>query len=230
MKFSDSFVIKSGETLVIQYEGVVEEAAVPGAIAWNSFGYQYKCGTESLRAEPPKVGVMIPEVPIIQKEVVDSNGDIQEKDAEKEFTFILWDKELYNPNATEAVNKTTAKLCEFTIPQGGYLELTSLNYELEEGKEYMITEDTTNMPEEYSLVGIGEYGGELSESYSFVYDKTKSINILARNSVEKYVKELPETGSFDALAFKVIGILLVLSAGILGGYRLIIRRKKRNLL
>lgn len=230
VKFSDSFVIKSGETLVIQYEGVVEEAAVPGAIAWNSFGYQYKCGTESLRAEPPKVGVMIPEVPIIQKEVVDSNGDIQEKDAEKEFTFILWDKELYDPNATEAVNKTTAKLCEFTIPQGGYLELTSLNYELEEGKEYMITEDTTNMPEEYSLVGIGEYGGELSESYSFVYDKTKSINILARNSVEKYVKELPETGSFDALAFKVIGILLVLSAGILGGYRLIIRRKKRNLL
>ena len=121
-------------------------------------------------------------------------------------------------------------MCEFTIAQGGYIELTDLDYELEEGKEYMITEDTTNMPDGYSFVGIGEYGGELSTSYSFVYDKTKSINILARNQVELYVKELPATGGFSALAYKVTGILLLLSAGLLCSYRLIIRRKKRNLL
>lgn len=232
--FDDNFILKNGQTLVLTYEGRVDESAVPGAIAWNSFGYQYKCGEESLRAEPPKVGVMIPQAPIIQKEVVDSNGDVQEKDADKVFTFILWDKEKYDETATEAVDRTNAKLCEFTLSQGGYLELTELqdafgNCVLEDGKEYMITEDTTQMPEGYELVGIGEYGGDLSESYSFVYDKEKSISILARNSVEQYVKELPKTGAFGALAYKVTGTLIVLLAGMLFSWRLIIRRKQRKL-
>ena len=232
--FDDDFVLKNGQTLVLTYEGKVDESAVPGAIAWNSFGYQYKCGEESLRAEPPKVGVMIPQAPIIQKEVVDANGDVQEKDADKVFTFILWDKAKYNEAATEAVNRANAMLCEFTLSQGGYLELTELTDEsgncvLKSGKEYMITEDTTKMPEGYELVGIGEYGGELTESYSFVYDNEKSISILARNSVEQYVKELPATGAFGLAAYKLAGTLLVLLAGVLGGWQFIIRRKQRKL-
>ena len=93
----------------------------------------------------------------------------------------------------------------------------------------MITENEAEMPEGYNLVGIGIYGEDLSESCTFTYHKEKSINILARNSVEQYVKELPATGGFSALAYKVTGTVLVLLAGLLGSWRLIIRRKQRNL-
>ena len=87
--------------------------------------------------------------------------------------------------------------------------------------------DEQYMPEYYEAIGIGKYGGELSDSFSFVYQKTEKLNILARNKVTNYISELPATGGASALAAKVIGILLLtLSAVLLCGYKLRIKKER----
>ena len=232
---ADTFMLAPQETLIIQYDGKIESSATPGTIAWNSFGYQYYLTSDQaqyMRAEPPKVGVMIPAVPMIQKEVIDSEGNVQEKDANINFTFALFEK---TTSDTGAVSEQY--LCEFTLSQGGYRQLDDLidtngnPIELVEGTEYVIREltDEQYMPKYYEAVGIGENGGTLSDSFSFVYCKTEKINILARNKVTNYVPELPATGANSALIIKVIGsLLLILSAVLLCGYKVSNQKAKRR--
>ena len=229
---ADTFMLAPQETLIIQYDGKIESSATPGSIAWNSFGYQYYLTsdqTQYMRAEPPKVGVMIPTAPISQKEVIDTEGNVQEKNANINFTFALFEK---STDATGAISEKY--LCEFTLCQGGYRLLDVLTdtngnpIELEDGTEYVIREltDEQYMPEYYEAVGIGKYGDELSDSFSFVYHSTEKINILARNKVTKYILELPETGRMDSFMFKVIGTVLLVSAVLLCGYKLRVCKKK----
>ncbi len=216
----EEFILKTFQTLVVQYDGKLGADAKPGAVAWNSFGYQYYSGKHStpMKAEPPKVGVMIPKVPIVQKEVVDSTGKVQEYDADKKFTFELWE------TAGEQ------KLCEFTICQGGYIELSGLKDEngdivrLENGKEYVIKESEAKMPKGYKLIGIGEKGGALSETYCFVYYENKDITIYARNEVDTWQEKFPETGGIGTNVYTAGGVLLMQVASLLYGYRM--RRKR----
>lgn len=220
VKLPEEFTLKTLQTLVIQYDGKLGEDAKPGAIAWNSFGYQYFSGTHStpMKAEPPKVGVMIPKVPILQKEVVDSTGKVQAYDENKKFTFELW----------EAAGEK--KLCEFTVCQGGYIELSGIKDEngdivqLDNGKEYVVKESEEKMPKGYKLIGIGEKGGALSAAYHFVYYENKDITIYARNEVDIWQEQLPETGGIGTNVYTASGALLMQVASLLYGYRM--RRKR----
>lgn len=223
VKMSEAFELAPNETLVIQYDGKIAEGARAGDIAWNSFGYQYHSNgcTTLLKAEPPKVGVMIPKVPVVKKEVVDSDGNIQEYDENKKFTFELYQKGEHS----------NIKLCEFTICQGGYVELSNLKDKdgklvvLKDGTEYTIKE---KVPEGYKLLGIGQEGEKLStfgEEYTFTYYKEKDISILARNE-SLFRQEIPKTGGMGTNVYTVGGVLLMVVASLLYGYRLKYRKKK----
>ena len=209
----EDFYLQPQHTLVITYDGIIESSATPGAIAWNSFGYHYCSGSDStsMLAEPPKVGVMIPTVPIIQKEVVDLFDCVQEMDSNIEFTFVLWEEQS-SGNGAEFV-----RLCDFKVCQGGYQELSDLkdkdnnSVKLINGTTYKITEDVDSMPEDYTLIGIGEKGSALSESYTFTYYDNKDINILARNRLDSSVLELPAAGGISARVFRLLGVVIVLS-------------------
>lgn len=225
IRLPEGFVLTPYQTLAVQYDGKFGADAKPGAIAWNSFGYQYYSGEHStpMKAEPPKVGVLIPKVPIVQKEVVDSTGKVQEYDAGKVFTFELAEKGIL----------ANRKLCEFTLCQGGFIELSGLRDKegnevvLENGKEYVITEAADKMPEGYELVGIGEKGGTLQEDYTFVYYENKDVTIFARNKVDTYQYELPKTGGIGTTVYTAGGVLLMLSSLLLYGYRLRGRKERR---
>lgn len=226
VKLPESFALEPLQTLVVQYDGKLGADAKPGAIAWNSFGYQYYSGSHStpMKAEPPKVGVLIPKVPIVQKEVVDSTGKVQDYDANKVFTFEL----------AEKGNPGNKKLCEFTICQGGYMELSGLKDKdgnrvaLENGKEYVITEIKDRMPEDYELIGIGEKGNILKENYTFTYYENKDITILAKNQVDTYQFELPKTGGTGIIVYTAGGALLMLASSVWYGYRMRHRRERRT--
>lgn len=224
VRLPEGFVLKTFQTLVIKYDGRLGADAKPGAVAWNSFGYQYFSGTHGtpMKAEPPKVGVMIPKAPMIQKEVVDSAGKVQKYDADKKFTFELWEVD------------GDKKLCEFTVCQGGYVEIYGLEDEngnrirLENGKEYSITESQDKMPEGYRFIGIGEKGGDLNEAYCFTYYENKDILIYARNEVNTWQEQLPETGGTGTNVYTAGGALLMLASILLYGYRMRRKRGRRG--
>lgn len=220
IRLPEDFVLTPYQTLVVSYDGRISNDAAPGEIAWNSFGYQYYSDSHitpiPLRAEPPKVGVVIPKVPGIKKEVIDSSGKLQDHDAGKLFTFELAEKGISG----------SQKLCEFTVCQGGYMELSGLKDEdgkrivLENGKEYVITE--VRLPEGYELVGIGEKGGTMGKDFTFTYYDSKDITILARNKVDTYQYELPQTGGFGTIVYTAGGVLFMITS-LLYGYW--VRRK-----
>ncbi|WP_455541911.1 SpaA isopeptide-forming pilin-related protein, partial [Intestinibacter sp.] len=63
--FKDGFVLKSQKIVRVYFEGTIGDDAIPGEIAWNSFGYLYSAKNSfnedvTLIAEPAKVGVSIP--------------------------------------------------------------------------------------------------------------------------------------------------------------------------
>ena len=61
----DGFKLKQGQMLRVYFEGIIGDDAIPGEVAWNSFGYLYSTKNSfnediTLIAEPAKVGVSIP--------------------------------------------------------------------------------------------------------------------------------------------------------------------------
>lgn len=218
---ASDFVLSSQQTLVISYDGKISEDAVPGTIAWNSFGYQYYSSGHStaMRAEPPKVGVKRPIVPVIQKIVKDDEGNELAANENVAFTFALW--------------KSDTKLCEFTVTQGGTTELKDLvdaagnKVKLVDGTTYTITEVTDSMPVGYELVGIGESDDHLSDSYTFTYSYTNDIQVVAVNKIGEFGMELPETGKISAFVCRVTGAFILLFGILLSGYRSVVKRKNK---
>ena len=98
---------------------------------------------------------------------------------------------------------------------------------LENGREYVVAEVTDKMPEGYQLIGIGEKGSAGKEKYSFVYYDSKDITILARNEVDTYQPEIPETGGTGITIYTLGGIGFMGTACLMQGYRLRRRRGRR---
>lgn len=72
-------------------QGVPESSSV----AWNSFGYRYSLLGDSteLEAAPQKVGVKMPSVPVLVKELVGSNGNAYFAREDATFRFVICEGE-----------------------------------------------------------------------------------------------------------------------------------------
>lgn len=222
---TNGFALKPGETLVIRYDGKISDDANPGQIAWNSFGYRYSAGANStyLRAEPPKVGVMIQADAIIRKVVVDSENTDLGVDPDINFNFQLYKGD------TPSNNELLAK---FSVSQGGYVRLSDIKdssgnaITLEKGDTYTIQEILSE-GSSYQLVGIGPDGGQLTKgSYTFTYTGDSNLVIVARNMMNNY--ELPETGGMGTTGYLTGGAILMTSACLIGGYRMRRKRERRG--
>ena len=89
--------IPSGASVRIKFDAIINDKnAKPGQIAWNSFGYSYNVGSLNAKAAPAKVGVCIPGVPTIKKQVVDSAGNKLNVSENVTFNFVI-----YNGNAID---------------------------------------------------------------------------------------------------------------------------------
>ena len=75
----------------IKFDAVIDdENAKPGQIAWNNFGYSYKAGMLTAKASPAKVGVCIPGVPVLTKNIVDEDGTELKVSEATTFQFIIY--------------------------------------------------------------------------------------------------------------------------------------------
>lgn len=224
IRMADTFKLKKGCILTIQYNGRLGDDASAGETAWNSFAYQYTATVngheKTLRAEPPKVGVKIYKKPVIEKDVLDAYGNELPYDQTKTFTFAL-----YKGDSTDESDYIT----EFSVCQGGSVALKSItdqngNKAFEDGQVYTVKEKLVNG---YELVGIGQKGTELSKEnkYTFTYyDNLDSISIQVKN--QEYGYELPATGGTGTTVYTIGGAAIMLAASLLYGYRM--RRKREK--
>ena len=209
------YKLENSHILTLKYEGTIGEDASPGEIAWNSFGYYYEAQTDSvtqgLRAEPPKVGVMIKKQSTIRKEVVDSEGVSQSYDEDKMFTFTIY----------EGADASYTSLGSFQICQGGFVNLHELKdvntgklITLESGHTYTVTETDTNG---CNFDGVGKEGEELSDknTYTFTYSTGEAITIIFKNKMSSYV--LPSTGGVGVARYFAGGALLMSITALLYG-------------
>lgn len=226
--FDESVVLKTKHVLTMEYKGHIEADADPGEIAWNSFGYQYMAGNpdmpaslQKLKAEPPKVGVKIPEKAIIKKVVLDSSGAEAAYDEEVTFNF-----ELYEGDTASGEMVTS-----FTLYQGEAKSLNEIKKPdgtpaFENGVTYTVKEIPASG---YETVSIGQEGTEpvKGDTYTFTYYRAmNSINIVVTNRVIAY--ELPETGGIGTTGYFTGGAALMLASGLLGGTRMRRKRERRG--
>ena len=86
-------LIPAGSTVSLSFTCKIDDPNVqPGQIAWNSFGYHYSLLDEAaeLEAAPLKVGVRIPSVPELRKQVVDHKGQPCNVEQDEAFSFLVY--------------------------------------------------------------------------------------------------------------------------------------------
>ena len=88
----DGKLIPAKSHVSVRFDGKIKGDAKPGQIAWNSFGYHYSVVDDvmELEAAPLKVGIMIPGIPELVKQVVDNSGARVAVKADKTFRFLLY--------------------------------------------------------------------------------------------------------------------------------------------
>ena len=218
---SKNIELEPGQIMKMRYKGLISDEAQPGQIAWNSFGYKYTALNAQkepidLRAEPPKVGVMIKKKPIIEKQVINSKGETQAYDASKTFEFAVYEGE----------SPTGDPIGKFTLCQGGSEKLENIKKVdgdpvFEDGHTYTVVETGTNGCE-FVNVGIKGDTSSTENKYTFKYDsKVNKIDILFINKQLEY--KLPETGGIGTNWFTAMGLLMMV--GSLAGFMLRQKRK-----
>ena len=89
-------VIPAGATINVSFNAVIgadSGTLKPSLIAWNSFGYHYSLVGEAteLEAAPQKVGIKIPSVPVLVKELQNSAGSAYTASEQLTFRFVIYE-------------------------------------------------------------------------------------------------------------------------------------------
>ena len=89
---SAASLIPARSTISFSFTCQIDGDVDPGQVAWNSFGYHYRLDGErsELEAAPLKVGVKVPAIPELRKQVVDHSGQARTVDADATFDFLVY--------------------------------------------------------------------------------------------------------------------------------------------
>ncbi len=217
IKDDSGTLFPEGSTLSLKFTCEVDneakgaDAAQPGEIAWNRFGYQYKAGETALQAGPLKVGVKIPEMPKLIKKLVDSQGKPIVAAEEESFSFLFYEGEaLAGSFETKkaliaALGEIPYKEYTLTVPAGKseseavYLDL---GQPLVEGMPYTLVEISNN-----SDYVFDSLDGRKTQSITFKFDPTQDETIVCKNmSLAWEAKVLKENEMREPLAGAVFAL------------------------
>lgn len=203
--FSDSTAsqIPPHAKVEFSFNAVVDdENAKAGMTAWNSFGYHY--GLDGvpfeLEAMPLSVGVKVPDVPTLQKKLVDLKGNTFNTLSDDTFSFII-----YSGDAITSQYNTTAEFLELleadsrehtqvnlTVTEGesvsDKIKLELTDWVWTKGNTYTIAEITEN--DDYSLLN---WNNANVKHVSFVYDPDRSISYTCTNTWQRWSFEVLKT-------------------------------------
>ena len=199
--------IPAKSSIVVTFDAVADEDADPGEVAWNSFGYHYALegiGAE-LEAMPLTVGVMIPSVPVLEKQLLDIQGQPVAAEENEEFTFLIYKGEALKESfatmdalmaALEAENcqyTTVTVAVEAGQTESGPVELAQVPWVWTNGEQYTVVEIAS--PEDYSFYRFANGSGR---SRTFTYDPATTQTIVCENKLNKWSVVLTKTDQDDS--------------------------------
>lgn len=187
---TSSILIPNEAVVEFSFNAKAESSATAGMKAWNSFGYHYildnSLNTE-LEAMPLAVGVKIPDTPLIQKSLIDIEGNDYCVNHDTIFSFLIYQGEKRNySTADELIQALVADNIPYqridlridkdksTASQKMLLEYDTLTWI--DGQKYTIVELPTD-----DIYKLDSWNYVSQDSVTFTYSPDKSDTLLCEN-------------------------------------------------
>jgi LPXTG-motif cell wall-anchored protein len=201
-------LMPGGAKITVGFNAMVDPGANPdySAIAWNSFAYRYTVvNNGTMQAAPLKVGVKLKGIPHLQKSLLDENGKSYTATGDMTFQFLIYAGKSQGFDSSTTDEAKMRQLTEANIPftianitvkagttQSEQLALDSLklwtydgaakeeteNWTWTDGNAYTVTELLGDGTGDFALSSLG---GKRSNSYTFTYHDSASLNIRGVN-------------------------------------------------
>ncbi len=190
-------LIPNEATVSVTFRAKVDGDATPGSVAWNSFGYHYAIqeGSQTIELEsmPMVVGVKVPDIPALEKKLVDVSGAPAAAEQEETFKFLVYTGEaLPGSYATEAewtaaLDNENRKYHVFSVivPKGastsGETLLKAEGWTWTEGQKYTIVE----LPGD-GCYAFRSFNGMDASQCTFAYQGAETLTITCENLFQKW--------------------------------------------
>lgn len=190
--------------VTVSFDCTIQEETEPGEIAWNSFGYHYKLKdlNQELEAMPLVVGVKRPEVPILEKRLVDGNGNPYEAERDTGFSFVIYEGEALKDSFEHMEDmiqyleehNTAYLIQEIKVEEGTSQSETILlkEFDWKNDTVYTITEFCSETAYEFHSIN-----GRKDEAYSFTYSEDETILLTCVNTCVEWSVRMTKTDAAD---------------------------------
>lgn len=208
LKISDEAgtMIPEGSTVSLTFTCEIKGDAEPGATAWNSFGYHYRLKNESLdlEAAPLKVGVKVPSVPKLKKQIVDHQGKEMAIKETADFSFLVYQGTALTGNydteeaLTAALNEGNIPFRKYTVSvhegksQSEPVSLEAEGWTWTKDQKYTVTELPCG--EKYMF---SSFGGSTGASYTFTYNPSQTQTISCNNAMQNWAVTLTKVNTSE---------------------------------
>ena len=214
---SDGTLIPHESKVEITFNARAEADAQPNMIAWNNFGYHYGLLNVSgeLEAMPLTVGVAMPSVPSLKKQLVAPDGSAVNTEETLTFSFLVYTGEALE-GSYESEEEWLAALTEadrsaqkFTVTVPAGASESALNvldfagWQWNHGEKFTVVE----LPSASKQYSFYRFDGSDSSQYTFTYDETDTQTVVCVNKLEQWefgltktdTKGIPLSGAVFAL-------------------------------
>ena len=222
IRLADGVTLPAQTTLCVEFTCKINDPNVePGTIAWNSFGYTYAVetavGYDYLSATPLDVGIRVPGVPSIEKQLKSRRGTELVAAQDETFNFLVFEGDVAALNLPDGFTETDLQialqdsniktaLIEITVQAGksvsdpvslkGAQDLWGRGaFEFVHDQQYTVYELDYGMSSDW-------YYGYMSEDslphrdrfYTFTYDRYGMQTITATNLFDDWDIEITKVG------------------------------------
>ena len=218
-KTDGTSVFKRNHEIMLSFGTVIDGSdanALPGTIAWNSFGYYFMDDGTPMEAAPLKVGIRIPDLPKVTKTLINSQGDPYRAEKEESFTYVLYKGGAITlpegKTVEEAVRDAGRDYAKITVTVPfGETEADPVSFNgvtgyYRSGSQYqdsewnMVNNTTYTICEEHTAdFDSWSYNGQKQKTqYSFTYKANQNaFSIASVNRHDDWSLKLLKTDQFD---------------------------------
>ena len=210
LKISDDTgtLIPAESTISLRFTSRIEGDAEAGAAAWNSFGYHYRLNGDlvDLEAAPLKVGVKVPSVPKLKKQIVDHQGKEMAIKETADFSFLVYQGTALTGNydteeaLTAALNEGNIPFRKYTVSvhegksQSEPVSLEAEGWTWTKDQKYTVTELPCG--EKYMF---SSFGGSTGASYTFTYNPNQTQMISCNNAMQNWAVTLTKVNTDEEI-------------------------------